>query len=240
MPVGAIGAGFLAGILSTLSPCIFPLLPLVVGAATSTRKSGAFWLAGGVAAAFTIAGLFIGTVGFAIGLDGEVFRAASAALLIVFGIALLSTAVQARLGLAAGAFGAAADRIMGRLALATGKGQFLVGVLLGLVWSPCAGPTLGAASLLAAQDKDIGAIALVMLAFGIGSTLPMLIVALLSRQALLRWRGQLLAAGHLGKVALSVSALAIGGLVLTGADRGVEAALVKASPAWLTDLTTEF
>ena len=234
------GAGFLAGILSTLSPCIFPLLPLVVGAATSARRSGAFWLAAGVAAAFTIAGLFIGTVGFAIGLDGEVFRTASAVLLILFGIALLSSAVQARLGLAAGVFGAAADRVMGRLALATGKGQFFMGVLLGLVWSPCAGPTLGAASLLAAQNKDIGVVAPVVLAFGIGSTLPMLIVALLSRQALLRWRGQLIAAGHLGKVALSVSALAIGALVLAGADRGVEAALVNASPAWLIDLTTEF
>ncbi|MGA7540495.1 MAG: hypothetical protein WBW93_17190, partial [Steroidobacteraceae bacterium] len=65
----SIGAGFLAGILSTLSPCVFPLLPLVLGAATSADRSGAFWLAGGVAVSFTAAGLFLATVGFAIGLD---------------------------------------------------------------------------------------------------------------------------------------------------------------------------
>ena len=67
MPITSIGAGLLAGILSTLSPCVFPLLPLVVGAATSAGRLGAFWLAAGVAIAFTLAGLFVATVGFAVG-----------------------------------------------------------------------------------------------------------------------------------------------------------------------------
>jgi cytochrome c-type biogenesis protein len=49
MLIASIGAGLLAGILSTLSPCVFPLLSLVISAATSTHRSGAFWLAGGVA-----------------------------------------------------------------------------------------------------------------------------------------------------------------------------------------------
>jgi len=67
-----------------------------------------------------------------------------------------------------------------------------------------------------------------------------LVVALLSRQALLRWRGRMLSAGHLGKVAMGVCAMAIGALILTGVDRSIEAGLVSASPAWLTDLTTRF
>ena len=127
-----------------------------------------------------------------------------------------------------------------RLSLTSGRGQFLVGVLLGLVWSPCAGPTLGAASLLAAHRKDLGSVAAVMFAFGVGTTLPIVVVAVLSRQALLRWRQRMLAAGHVGKVAMGLSALAIGGLILTGIDRSVEATLVSSSPAWLTNLTTQF
>ena len=88
MSSASVGAGLLAGILSTLSPCVFPLLPLVIGAATSTHRTGAFWLAGGVAVSFTMAGLFVATVGFAIGLDGDIFRIVSAILLMLLGAAL--------------------------------------------------------------------------------------------------------------------------------------------------------
>lgn len=234
----SIGAGLLAGILSTLSPCVFPLLPLIIGAATSTDRSGAFWLAAGVAVSFTAAGLFIATVGFAIGLDQDAFRTVSAVLLILLGAALLSTAFQTRLGMATGGISSFGDRIIRRLAPTSGKGQFTVGALLGLVWSPCAGPTLGTASLLAAQRKDLAGVAAVMLAFGIGTTLPIVAVALLSRQLLLRWRQRMLSTGHLGKLAMGAGVVAIGALILTGADRSVEAALVAASPAWLTNLTT--
>jgi cytochrome c-type biogenesis protein len=240
VPIASIGAGLLAGILSTLSPCVFPLLPLVIGAATSTHRSGAFWLAGGVATSFTIAGLFIATIGFAIGLDGDLFRSVSAVLLVLLGLALLSSTVQARLGVAAGGLSGAGDRVIRRLSLTGGTGQFVVGALLGLVWSPCVGPTLGAASMLAAQRKDLGSVAAVMFAFGVGTTLPILMVAVLSRTALLRWRQRMLSAGHFGKVAMGVSALAVGAMILTGVDRRVETTLVSASPAWLTDLTTQF
>lgn len=234
------GAGFLAGALSTLSPCVLPLLPLVIGAATTAKRSGALWLAGGVAASFTAAGLFIATVGFAIGLGGDVFRTASAVILVLVGITLLSGMVQARIGLAAGGLGEAVDRIIRRLALTSARGQFVVGALLGLVWSPCAGPTLGAASLLADQRKDLADVAAVMFAFGLGTMMPVLIVATLTRTSLLRWRQRLLDAGRLGKMAMGVGALSIGLLILTGADRGVEATLLRASPAWLTAITTRF
>ena len=240
MPIASIGVGFLAGIFSTLSPCVFPLLPLVIAAATSAHRSGPFWLAGGVAASFTVAGLFIATVGFAVGLDGDVFRTISAILLVTLGVALLSTTIQARLGFAAGSLTNAADRMIGRLSLASGKGQFIVGGLLGLVWSPCAGPTLGAASLLAAEHKDLGSVVAVVLAFGVGTTVPLVAVALLSRKALLGWRQRMLAAGQVGKVAMGLSALVIGSLILTGWDRSIETALVNSSPEWLTNLTTQF
>jgi cytochrome c-type biogenesis protein len=240
VPITSIGAGLLAGILSTLSPCVFPLLPLVIGAATSTHRSGAYWLAGGVATSFTIAGLFIATIGFAIGFDGDLFRRISAGLLVLLGLALLSMTIQIRLGVAAGGLSGAADRVISRLALTGATGQFVVGALLGLVWSPCVGPTLGAASVLAARRTDLGSVAAVMFAFGVGTTLPMLAVAVLSRTALLRWRQHMLSAGHFGKVAMGLSAIAVGGMILTGVDRQVETTLVSVSPTWLTDLTTQF
>jgi cytochrome c biogenesis protein CcdA len=240
LPIGSIGAGFLAGILSTLSPCVLPLLPLVLGAAASAHRWGAAFLALGLAISFTASGLFVATVGFAIGLDGDFFRTVSAILLGLIGIVLLSSAWQQRLALAAGGISDSASRLLQRLSPRGAGGQLVVGLVLGLVWSPCVGPTLGAASLLAAQGRDLGSVAIVMLAFGLGTSLPLLVIGGLSRRAITRWRGRLLAAGHTGKLVMGVGTLAVAVLILTGSDRGVEAALVNASPVWLTDLTTSF
>ena len=108
------------------------------------------------------------------------------------------------------------------------------------MWAPCAGPTLGAASLLAAQSRDLGAVALVMLAFGLGAALPLLLVAMVSRQALMRVRGRLMQAGSGGKTLFGGVALVTAVLILSGADHAVETWAVTNSPAWLTDLTTRY
>jgi cytochrome c biogenesis protein CcdA len=119
-------------------------------------------------------------------------------------------------------------------------GQFAVGILLGVVWSPCVGPTLGAASVLAAQGKDLTAVAIIMLTFGVGAALPLLALGLLSREVLMRWRHRLLATGRQGRMLLGVVLLATGVFILTGYDKTVETWAVNASPAWLTELTTRF
>ncbi len=240
MTVGSIGAGYLAGVLSTLSPCVLPLLPLVVGSAVAVHRAGALVLAAGLALSFTAIGLFIATVGLAIGLDGDVFRTASAVLLMAIGVVLLSGALQARFAGVTGGVGDAGNRLLTRLAPKGRGGQFIVGVVLGAVWSPCVGPTLGAASVLATRGQDLAAVAVVMLAFGLGAATPLLLVSFLSRGALTRWRGRIAQAGHVGKVLLGGSAVAVSLLILTGLDRSVETVLVNASPDWLTDLTTHF
>jgi cytochrome c biogenesis protein CcdA len=118
--------------------------------------------------------------------------------------------------------------------------QFAVGLLLGAVWSPCVGPTLGAASLLAARAENLGLVALTMFAFGIGAALPLLLIGMMSREALARWRGRMLAAGNSGKLIMGAILVATGIMILTGYDKRLESILVEASPAWLTELTTRF
>ena len=71
-------------------------------------------------------------------------------------------------------------------------GQVSVGLLLGAVWSPCVGPTLGAASILAAQGRDLGVVGATMLSFGLGAGLPLAALGLLSREAVLRWRSRMM------------------------------------------------
>lgn len=219
---------------------MLPLLPLVFGPAAAAHRFGMAALAAGLVISFVAVGLFIATVGFSIGLDGDVFRTAAAVLLAGLGVVLLSGALQTRLAVAAGGVSDAGSRLIDRVTPSGLGGQFVLGLLLGAVWSPCVGPTLGAASVLASQGKDLPAVASVMVAFGVGTAVPLLAVGLVSRQVLARWRGRMLQAGKVGKYLLGLSMLAVAALILTGTDRALEAALVSASPAWLTDLTTRF
>jgi cytochrome c biogenesis protein CcdA len=238
--IGAIGLALLAGILSILSPCVLPLLPLVLGVAASRHRFGPALLALGVAISFVAIGLFVATIGFAIGLDGGGFRLASAVLMILVGIVLVAPPLQARLATAAGPL---SDKIDGafRGFPATGAlGQFGLGLVLGAVWSPCVGPTLGAASLLAARGENLQQVALTMSAFGFGAALPLLLLGALSRRLMSNWRDSLLGAGGYVKQALGVLLIALGALILSGHDKDLEAALVAASPDWLTRLTTTF
>ena len=240
MPLGGIGLGFLAGVLTILSPCVLPLLPLVLGPAISAHRFGLPALAAGLVLAFVGVGLFVATIGFSVGLDGDVFRAISAVLLGLLGIVLLSSGLQLKLSLAGGGIGNAASRLAAKISPNGVGGQFVLGLLLGAIWSPCVGPTLGAASLLAAQGQNLASVAAVMAAFGLGTALPLIGLGLLSRQAMGRWRGRLHSAGKTGKLVLGGLSLAIAALILSGYDRSLETVLVQASPDWLTDLTTRF
>lgn len=237
---GTLALAFLAGVLSILSPCVLPLVPLVLGAAAGQHRWGPVALALGLAISFTVIGLFVATVGFSIGLDAAVFRQFAAVLLIGIGLLLLMPVAQARVAAAAGPASNWFEGTFGGFSTAGLGGQFALGLLLGAVWSPCVGPTLGAASILAAQGKDLLAVALTMLAFGIGAALPLLLLGTFSREAILARRTRLLSAGQGGKMLLGGLLLVVGLGVLFGLDKQIEAALVAASPAWLTELTTRY
>lgn len=238
--MSAIVLAFAAGVLSILSPCVLPLVPLLLGAAAASDRFGPVMLAAGLAVSFTLFGLFIATIGFAIGIDGSAVRAVSAAIMIALGGVLLLPRLQAQLAVVGGPLANWADGHLADASRTRYGGQFLVGILLGAVWSPCVGPTLGAASLLAAQQRNLPEVALTMLAFGVGAGLPLVLLGLLSGNAIARLRDRLMSAGSLGKIAMGAILVCVGLAVMTGVDKRVEAALVDASPAWLTELTTRF
>ena len=238
--MGSLGLAFLAGLLSVLSPCVLPLLPLVLGAASAEHRLGPVALAGGLAVSFVAIGLFVATIGFALGLDGDVFRTVAAVMMVGLGLILLVPAAQTRLAVAAGPVGDWTERRFGGISTAGLSGQFGVGLLLGAVWSPCVGPTLGAASLLAAQGRDLGAVALTMMMFGLSAAVPLLALGAVSRAAMLRWRGRMMGLGRSLRAALGLILLATGAAILAGLDKSLETALVAASPDWLTALTTRY
>jgi cytochrome c-type biogenesis protein len=261
MSLAAPGLALIAGTLSVLSPCVLPLLPLTLGAAASRHRYGPALLALGVALSFVAIGLFVATIGFAIGLDGAVFRFAAAALMILAGLVLVFPPLQAKVSAAAGplsdridalfrsapagAFSSEADSGSReentiRRDSSGGLRQFSLGLVLGAVWSPCVGPTLGAASVLAARGENLSEVAVTMAAFGVGAALPLLLLGLLSRKLMMRWRDSLMGAGARGKAALGAMLVLLGILVVSDLDKKLETTLVEASPQWLTQLTTRF
>jgi cytochrome c-type biogenesis protein len=238
--MAGLALAFAAGLLSILSPCVLPLVPIVLGAAVVAHPLGAFALAAGLAVSFTALGLLLALVGFGLGIDPGMFRVVAAAIMIVLGAVLVVPSWQAQLAAAGGPISSWADRRFGGFASSGLAGQFAIGLLLGAVWSPCVGPTLGAASLLASQGHDLLRVTLTMVVFGVGAALPLILLGLLSRATLMRVRSSLMSAGKLGKALLGAAFIVIGVAIVSGADKRIEAALVDASPQWLTELTTSF
>jgi len=228
----------LAGVLSILSPCVLPLLPVVLTGAVAEHRLAPLALAAGVAVSFTSIGVFVATIGFSIGLDMTVFRMAAAVLLIVIGAVLLVPRFQTQFATAAGPVSNWTQSRFSGFSTSGISGQFGVGLLLGAVWTPCVGPTLGAASIMAARGENLGMVALTMLAFGIGTSLPLLALALMSREALLRWRGRLLGASSGIKMVLGAVLIVAGVMTLSGFDRTIQIGLEQALPDWLVAITT--
>ena len=234
------GLIYLAGILSTLSPCVLPLLPIVLGSAVAAHRFGTLALIAGLMLSFTAVGMLLATIGASLGLDDTVFRHIGALFMIVLGIVLLSPSLQARFAKAAAGTSNTAQLLLAKINLAGLRGQFLIGLVLGIIWSPCAGPTLGAAVVLASQGKDLLKVTLLMASFGIGAGTPMLILGALSRAMMMKLRGKLLSAGSMGKNILGGVMLVLGIILLAGADQRLETLLVQISPDWLINISTRF
>lgn len=229
---------YAAGALTILSPCVLPLVPIVLGSAAQRHRWGPLALALGLVVSFTATGFMVATLGASIGLDSQSVRVWSAVLLLLVGVVLIVPGLQHLFERAAGPLANWASERQARLERFGLAGQAGIGVLLGLVWSPCVGPTLGAATVLAAQGKNLGEVALVMGAFALGIATVLLILALFAQRLLSRWRGRLMAAGTGGRRVLGALIVLVGALILTGTDHNLEAAVIGVLPDWVTNLTT--
>jgi cytochrome c-type biogenesis protein len=234
------GLGLFAGALSTLSPCVLPLVPVLLAAAVSAHRWGALALGAGLAMSFTLVGIFLATLGASLGLDPDTFRTTGAVILAAFGLILLVPKLQDLFARMTGVLSNSGNQLLSRMAIGGFAGQFVVGALLGIVWSPCVGPTLGAATTLASQGKGLAQIALLMLIFGLGAAAPLVLLGCLSRASMMRIRGRLLSVGKYGKQLLGFAFLVLGVLITTGADKSLEAWILNQTPEWLTAVTTKY
>lgn len=224
---------YIAGVVTILSPCILPLLPIVLGGALSSHKYGPYALAAGLVIAFTGFGLLVATAGFAIGLTPKLLNQIAAVLMICLGAVLLSTSLQQRFAVAASVATGGLQTRVSNFSPDGLIGQFFLGGILGAVWTPCVGPTLGAAIALAAQGQSIGYAATVMFAFALGTVTPLLGIMLVSRDAFMKNRGALMTVTCWLKPALGVLLILLGLAFLTDLMSSWEAFVLERMPQGL-------
>ena len=226
-------AGLLAGALSTLAPCVLPLLPVGVAAAIARNRWAPAALTAGFGAAFAAVSVFVAAVGYSIGLDGAWFRRTAGILLVFFGGMLMSAQPRERLAASAENLSAASRWLLARLKAPGWGTELALGLLLGVVWVPFAGPTLGAASFLAAQREALPQITALLFVFGLGAAALLVALGVISRAFLSEARTP-----ALGNALLGALLVATGVLVLTGTDRRIEASAIERWPVVLIDLAT--
>lgn len=232
--------GYAAGALSTLSPCVVPILPIVVASALAQHRFGVWALACGLALSFALVGVFVATVGFSIGVEADSLRRIAGIVLVAFGAVMASARLERAFASATAALARGGESALARTPASGWRGQFAVGALLGVVWTPCVGPTLGAATTLLAQGRRVAEVALLMLVFGLGAATPLVVFGALARRLRSATSGRWLVAAEAARRLLGASLVVVGAMLALGIDKPVETWLVDHSPDWLTRVTTRY
>jgi cytochrome c-type biogenesis protein len=231
---------YLAGLLTLINPCVLPVLPLVVGAAVQSHRHAALALALGMGAAFVAAGMTLATFGQAIGLDERTLSTVGALMMVGFGLILMTPRLAHGFEYAMAGIAGRADAGMSGIQSGGLGGQFLGGALLGVVWSPCIGPTLGGAIALAAQGESLAHAAAVMTAFAAGTGTLIVALGYGARNLILRNRAHLGALARNARPVMGVLFALVGLAILFDWTRIAESRLLDIMPYWLQDLSVRY
>ena len=208
----AIGLSFIAGVVTVCSPCILPILPIIIGRSLQTHRYGAVALVAGTITGFAIAGSLLGVASLWLTNLANFVRILAIAILLILGIMAIFPKLQYRLQ----------SSLLSKLPIKFPKirepkrinlmGEFLLGSQLGLLWTPCAGSVLGSILVLAAADQEIVTAFILLLFYGIGAGIPMLLIAYASRyfsKSFMRLRAHAQILQRIGGVLIAGTAIAI-------------------------------
>lgn len=235
-----LGLAWVAGSLTTLNPCVFPLLPLVLGGALQANRWAPLAMGAGMVVMFATLGLIVGVAGDALGIDPDVIRLVGGLMLVGLGLVMLIPVLNERFTqmvtpLASGAYSATTRLDSGSL-----RGAFATGGLLGMVWSPCSGPMLASALAMVATEGGAARGTLILGMFGLGAASVLVAVAYASRTGFGKVRGWVLLHMDNVKKGFGFFILLVGVAILSGGDKWLEAKLVSLLPQGWIDLTTRF
>jgi len=229
--------GYGAGLLTLINPCVLPVLPIVLASALQAHKSGPIALAAGMSLAFVALGIGVSTLGQAMGVDPEMVTRIAAILMIGFGLVLLVPRFNAGFVTATAGVAGRADGELEQLDQSSLQGQFLGGMLLGAVWSPCIGPTLGGAISLAWQGETLLWATAIMISFALGVSTIVLALGYGARSAIQSRQAAMRIIAAKARPVLGLVFVAVGLSLLFNLQHYAEAWAVQNLPAWIIDLS---
>lgn len=237
----------IAGALTTLSPCVLPVLPLVLGSALKSHRWAPVATTIGLSFTFVAIGWTGAAFGNTFDFDTANVRFVAGILFVISGAFALSTRLQAFASRHwAPVATQASDQIREKAGISILGGDrselwssFYTGLLLGLIWSPCSGPTLGATIAMAASTGGGLRAGSMMLLFAIGAAAPMLAITYGARYFFSR-RRTVLRSARVARGIFAVATIAVGLTILFGFDKTLETFLVDhMSESWV-DFTTKY
>lgn len=229
--------GFGAGLLTLINPCVLPVLPLVIGSALQGNRYGPLALAGGMALTFTALGVSVSALGPAFGIDEYVVTRVAAGMMVAFGTILLVPVLNRGFVAVTAGLAGQADETLHSLEGNGLRTQFLSGILLGAVWSPCIGPTLGGAMALASQGKDLWWTGAIMASFALGVSAIVVLLSYGTREIVGKRRHWLQAFARRTNWIMGGMLISVGLAILFGLHHAVEGMLLDVMPYWLQDLS---
>lgn len=163
---------FLGGFVTILSPCILPILPIVLSGSVTGGKQRPWGVITGFIASFTFFTLFLSAIVKAIGVSADTLRTVSVVVIAGFGLSLLVPSFQRMM-----------ERLFSRLILTAQTGEksdfwggILIGISLGLLWTPCVGPILASIITLAATSKVTIDAVIITFSYTTGTAIPLLAI----------------------------------------------------------------
>jgi len=232
--------GYLAGLLTLINPCVLPVLPIVLASALQSSRWGPVALTLGLSVSFVTVGMVFAVFGRSLGVTDTALARGGAIAMIGFGAIILIPQLSSRFSLATSGFSAGADKRFCRIDQSTLSGQVIGGVLLGVVWVPCVGPTLGGAIALASAGESLSLSAGIMTSFALGISTVILVLAYGAQSAIRRRRDMLRAFATRARPAMGLIFVLTGLAIWFDAFRAAEIWLLDTLPYWLQDLSVRF
>jgi cytochrome c biogenesis protein CcdA/thiol-disulfide isomerase/thioredoxin len=247
MMTALVAFAFLSGLITVLSPCILPVLPIVLSGGVGGGRARPLGVVSGFVASFAFFTLALSAIVQALGVPADTLRWIAIVIIVAFGVVMLVP----RLGRA---FEMAASRVAslgarkGTGAVAGGRagtkpsalsgygGGVLVGLGLGLVWTPCVGPIMASVISLALTQKVDGGAVAITLAYTLGTAVPMLAVMLGGRALIAKVPALARNSGRIQR-GFGVVMILVGAAIAFQWDRAIQADILQAFPGYGSGLT---
>ena len=230
--------GYFAGLLTLLNPCVLPLLPIIAASALLEDRKGPIFLAFGLSTTTALVGFLLAYAGNSLQISETNMSNLGAVFLIFFGVIILLPAELSPFRILSGSVSGAnnmAMRLRGSPIASTAAGA-----ALGVTWSPCIGPTMGAAVALASTGDQLLLSLAIMLSYGLGIGTLFLLLAYGGQKAIRSRKVRFQENSHLAMIVFGLMSILVGVMILTEIYKILEIWLLGIIPDWLLSLSVTF